>query len=176
MKRNCRYSCSGSPLSSARKNGNGSLWPAHSVHSLSSSMRTTRASKARCRPLRLRISLEQQSDAMRKSVQGAVDGINDHLSNIAGSLIAAFSVDHLVEFGRKAIETADQLGKMRAEGRRIRRRSVRAQCAGTASYPAVASMNCRKAWRSSRTMPRPQPAGPRNRRPPSPRSASPSRT
>src|SRR6185369_17477066 len=55
---------------------------------------------------------QQSAERMQKTMQGAIDGISNSLGNIAGSLAAAFSVDRLVEFGKHAIDAADEAGKM----------------------------------------------------------------
>jgi len=55
---------------------------------------------------------QQSAERMQKTMQSAIDGISTSLGNIAGSLVAAFSVDHLVEFGKRAIDAADEVGKM----------------------------------------------------------------
>jgi hypothetical protein len=55
---------------------------------------------------------QQAAEKMQKTMQGAIDGMSSSLKNLAGSLVAAFSVDRLVEFGKQAIDVADEVGKM----------------------------------------------------------------
>jgi hypothetical protein len=54
---------------------------------------------------------DQRANQIKRSIQGAVDGIGDGLKDIAGKVAAAFAIDKMLEFGKQAIETADQLGK-----------------------------------------------------------------
>lgn len=58
-------------------------------------------------------SLHQQYAKQASDVWNrAGDSIRDSLSDLAGKVVAAFAVDRLVDFGAKAIEAADQIGKM----------------------------------------------------------------
>ena len=55
---------------------------------------------------------QKSTAAIQRSIQGAVDGIGDGLNSIAGKVAAAFAVEKLIEFGKQAIDTADEVGKM----------------------------------------------------------------
>lgn len=50
---------------------------------------------------------QQAADKMTASMQRAADGIQHGFSDIAGKLVAAFSVEKLIEFGNQAIDLAD---------------------------------------------------------------------
>jgi hypothetical protein len=54
---------------------------------------------------------DQHANQIKRSIQSAVDGVGDGLKDIAGKVAAAFAVEKLIEFGKQAIETADQMGK-----------------------------------------------------------------
>jgi hypothetical protein len=54
---------------------------------------------------------DQHANAIKKSIEKAVDGVGDAFGDLAGKVVAAFSIEKLVEFGKQAIETADQMGK-----------------------------------------------------------------
>jgi hypothetical protein len=54
---------------------------------------------------------DQHANAIKKSIEKAVDGAGDAFGDLAGKVVAAFSIEKLVEFGKQAIETADQMGK-----------------------------------------------------------------
>lgn len=54
---------------------------------------------------------DQHATQIQRSIQRAVDGVGDGLKDLAGKVVAAFAVDKLVEFGKQAIDTADELGK-----------------------------------------------------------------
>lgn len=55
---------------------------------------------------------EKQTNAITGALNRSANSVKDGLSDIAGKFLAAFAVDRLIEFGRHAIETADQVGKM----------------------------------------------------------------
>jgi hypothetical protein len=55
---------------------------------------------------------QQNAEKMQRAVQGAVDNVSGSLMHLAGNIVAAFSVEKLVEFGKRAIDTADEVGKM----------------------------------------------------------------
>lgn len=55
---------------------------------------------------------ERSARAMQKSFDNITGGIKDSVKDLAGAFAAAFTVDKLVEFGKTAIDTADQFEKM----------------------------------------------------------------
>lgn len=55
---------------------------------------------------------QQSADKIARSMSSATDRLASGLEGIAGKLAAAFSVEKLVEFGKRAIDTADEIGKM----------------------------------------------------------------
>lgn len=55
---------------------------------------------------------ERAANNTTKAIQRGFESITGGVEDIAGKIAAAFAVDKLVEFGAKAIETADQMGKM----------------------------------------------------------------
>jgi len=55
---------------------------------------------------------ERSARAMQKSFDAVTGSIKDSVKDLAGAFAAAFTVDKLVEFGKTAIDTADQFEKM----------------------------------------------------------------
>lgn len=55
---------------------------------------------------------EQQGQAIQRSIQHAADSASDAFKDLAGKVIAAFSVEKLIEFGNASIELGDKLEKM----------------------------------------------------------------
>lgn len=55
---------------------------------------------------------ERSARAMQKSFDAVTGGIKDSLKGLAGALAATFTIDKLTEFGKSAIDTADQFEKM----------------------------------------------------------------
>lgn len=57
-------------------------------------------------------SSQQYADRVSKQWADTAHSIKDGFKDLAGGIVAAFSVEKLVEFGKQAIETADQMTKM----------------------------------------------------------------